>query len=78
MAMAQTIIDWSRCPMLESKPDLQGGAWVFRGTRVPVTAILNNLGEMSLGELSEEFPSVNRDQIASVLDFIARSAESRV
>ncbi len=71
--MAQTIIDWSRCPVLESKPDTQGGAWVFRGTRVPVTAILNNLSEMSLGELTEEFPTVDREQIAGVLDFIAQS-----
>ena len=61
--------------MLESKPDTQGGAWVFRGTRVPVTAILRNLSELSVTELSEEFPSVRRDQITGLLDFIARSAE---
>ena len=75
MAPAQTIIDWSRCPVLESKPDTQGGAWVFRGTRVPVTAILRNLSELSVPELSEEFPTVKRDQIAGLLDFIAQSAE---
>ena len=75
MAMAQTVIDWSRCPVLESKPDTQGGAWVFRGTRVPVTAILRNLSELSVTELSEEFLSVRRDQITRLLDYIARSAE---
>ena len=74
-AQAQTVLDWSRCPFLESKPDTQGGAWVFRGTRVPVTAILNNLGELSVGELAEEFPTVNPEQIKDLLDFIARSVE---
>jgi uncharacterized protein (DUF433 family) len=77
MAMAQTILDWSRCPVLESKPDTQGGAWVFRGTRVPVTAILRNLKDMTVPEMVEEFPTVRREQIDAFLDFIARSAEAR-
>jgi uncharacterized protein (DUF433 family) len=76
MAATQTLIDWSLCPALESKPDTQGGAWVFRGTRVPVTAILRNLSELSAGELAEEFPSVRPEQIAEFLEFLARSAAS--
>lgn len=75
VAMAQTILDWSRCQVLESKPDTQAGAWVFRGTRVPVTAILRNLKEMTVPEMVEEFPTVRREQINDLLDFIARSAE---
>jgi len=77
MATAQTTIDWSHCPVLESKPGTQGGAWVFRGTRVPVTAILRNLSELSVPELSQEFPTVRREEIEEVLDFIARSTETR-
>jgi uncharacterized protein (DUF433 family) len=77
MTAGTTLIDWSRCSVLESKPDTQGGAWVFRGTRVPVTAILRNIGEMSVPELSREFPTVQPEQITELLDFIARSAESR-
>jgi uncharacterized protein (DUF433 family) len=77
MATAQTIIDWSLCPALESKPDTQGGAWVFRGTRVPVSAILCNLGELSVAELAQEFPTVKPEQIAEVLGFLARSAAPR-
>ncbi|MGA1997106.1 MAG: DUF433 domain-containing protein [Bryobacteraceae bacterium] len=76
MATATTLIDWSRCSVLESKPDTQGGAWVFRGTRVPVTAILRNMSELSISELSQEFPTVGAGQIAELLDFIAQSAES--
>jgi uncharacterized protein (DUF433 family) len=77
MATVQTTIDWSCCTALESKPDTQGGAWVFRGTRVPVTAILRNLSELSVPELSQEFPTVRREQIAQLLDFIARKTEMR-
>ena len=76
MATAQTAFDWSHCPVLESKPGTQGGAWVFRGTRVPVTAILRNLNELTVPELSQEFPTVRREQIAGLLDFIAQSAET--
>ena len=77
MATLQTVIDWSRRSVLESKADTQGGAWVFRGTRVPVTAILRNLSELSVPELSQEFPTVRQEQISGLLDFIARSAEPR-
>jgi uncharacterized protein (DUF433 family) len=74
MAATQTVIDWSLCSVLESKPSIQGGAWVFRGTRVPVTAILRNLSELSVAELSQEFPTVRLEQITEVLEFVARSA----
>jgi uncharacterized protein (DUF433 family) len=37
------MLDWSKCTALESIPGKVSGAWVFRGTRVPVSAILKNL-----------------------------------
>jgi len=77
MATSQTLIDWSQCSALESKPDTQGRAWVFRGTRVPVTAILRNLSELSVRELTEEFPTVRLELITEFLDFLARSAAPR-
>jgi uncharacterized protein (DUF433 family) len=75
MPTGTTLIDWSRCSVLESKPDTQGGAWVFRGTRVPVTAILRNIGEMSVPELSQKFSTVRPEQITGLL---VHSAERRV
>jgi uncharacterized protein (DUF433 family) len=48
---------------------------VFRGTRVPVSAILKNLKHLGLDELVEDYPSVRREQIEAVLDFLARSAD---
>ena len=73
--MAQTVLDWAACPVLESVEGKLGGAWVFRGTRVPVTAVLSNLSEMSISEIEEDFPTVRHEQITGLLDFIARSAE---
>ena len=34
--------DWETCPAVERDPKY-GGAWVFRGTRVPVSALFENL-----------------------------------
>lgn len=69
------MIDWSHCSVLESVPGKVSGAWVFRGTRVPVSAILKNLKYLTLDELVEDYPSVRREQIGEVLDFLARSAD---
>jgi len=35
-------IDWSECPLVEVKPEVQSGAPVLRGTRMPVSAIVDN------------------------------------
>lgn len=67
--------DWSDCPVLESIPGKVSGAWVFRGTRVPVSAILKNLKHLTLDQLVENYPSVTRNQIEAVLDFLSRSAD---
>ena len=35
--------DWSTCAAVERDPQKVSGAWVFRGTRVPVSALFENL-----------------------------------
>jgi len=67
------MLDRSQCPVLESVPGKLSGAWVFRGTRVPVSAILKNLKDLTLNEVVEEDPSVTH--VRAVLDFVARSAD---
>jgi uncharacterized protein (DUF433 family) len=67
-------LDWSQCEAVERIPGKAGGAWVFRGTRVPVSAIFENLKCSSIEEVLENFP-VTRDQVQEVLDFAAKSAE---
>ena len=68
-------LDWSQCPAVESIPGKVSGAWVFRGTRVPVSAIFESLKSSSIEEVLENF-HVTRDQVQAVLDFAAKSAES--
>lgn len=68
-------LDWSQCPAVESIPGKVSGAWVFRGTRVPVAAVFENLKCSSLEEVLENFP-VSREQVQLVLDFAAKSAEA--
>ncbi len=65
-------VDWSQCPAVESVPDRVGGAWVFRGTRLPVATIIENLEELSVDEVIEQF-DVTREQVTAVLDFVAQS-----
>jgi uncharacterized protein (DUF433 family) len=67
-------VDWAECPVLESDPERVSGAWVFRGTRVPVSAILRNL-TLPMDELLENYPSISRSQIETVLDFLADAAD---
>ena len=65
-------LDWSQCPVVESIPGKVSGAWVFRGTRVPVAAIFENLKNSSIEEVLENF-HVTREQVQTVLDFAAKS-----
>lgn len=66
-------LDWSECPAVESIPGKVSGAWVFRGTRVPVSAVFENLKTSPLEEVLENF-HITRGQVQCVLDFAARSA----
>jgi len=46
-------LDWSQCEAVESVPGKMSGAWVFKGTRMPVQTVFANLeAGMSLGEIS--------------------------
>jgi uncharacterized protein (DUF433 family) len=69
------VLDWSQCPAVESIPGKVSGAWVFRGTRMPVETVFINLQDMSVEELIEEY-DVTREQIEAVLQFVARSTEA--
>ena len=69
------MIDWSTCPEVERDPARVSGAWVFRGTRVPVAALFENLeGGAQVSQFVEWFPGVSLDQVRAVLEHAARSA----
>ena len=68
-------LDWSQCPAVESIPGKVSGAWVFRGTRMPVTTVFENLeAGASIDDIIEWF-DLTRQQVTAVLDFAARSLE---
>ena len=69
------MMDWSQCPAVKSIPGKVSGAWVLKGTRMPVKTIFENLdAEMSIEEVMEQFP-VTREQIDSLMAFVAKSLE---
>lgn len=69
------MIDWSSCPAVERDSERVGGRWVFRGTRVPVAALFENLEDGALvSEFVEWFPGVTLEQARAVLEHAARSA----
>ena len=67
-------LDWSQCSAVESIPGKVSGAWVFRDTRLPVVTVIENLEDLSIDEVMEQF-DVTREQIAAVLEFVARSLQ---
>ncbi|MGD0009000.1 MAG: DUF433 domain-containing protein [Terriglobia bacterium] len=68
-------LDWSQCPAVESIPGKRSGAWVLKGTRTPLATVFENLQDMGVDELVEEF-GVTREQVQAVLEFAAQSAKT--
>lgn len=64
------MMDWSQCPVVERTPAKVSGAWVFKGTRVPVKSLFENLEDgATVDEFLRWFPGVTRDQVIAVLEF---------
>ncbi len=69
-------LDWSQCPAVESIPGKVSGAWVLRGTRMPVSVIFENLqAGANIDEIMEWFEGLDRGQIQAVIEFAARSLD---
>jgi len=69
-------LDWSQCAAVESVPGKLSGAWVLRGTRMPVATIFQNLeAGASLDDILCWFDGLDREQVKAVIDFAARSLE---
>lgn len=62
------MLDWSQYTAVERIAGKVSGAWVFRGTRVPVRALFENLeGGARIEDFVVWFPGVTRDQVLAVL-----------
>ena len=69
--------NWIDCPAVERNPGKVSGAWVFRGTRVPVSALFENLGDgAQLSEFVSWFPGVTLQQARMVLEHAAHTLEA--
>jgi uncharacterized protein (DUF433 family) len=74
--MAAGTLDWSQCPDVESVPGKFSGAWVLKGTRMPVSAIFENIeAGASIDDLLEWFDGLDREQVKSVIRFAGRSLD---
>lgn len=61
--------NWETCPAIERCPGKLGGAWVFRGTRIPVAALFENLKDgASVEQFLEWFPGVDLAAVEAVLE----------
>ncbi len=69
-------INWSQCPAVESVPGKVSGAWVLKNTRMPVSAIFENLeAGANIDEIMEWFHGLDRGQVQEVIEFAARSLD---
>ena len=68
-------LDWSQCPAVESIPGKVSGAWVFKGTRMPVSLVFENLEAGATIEEIMDWFHLTREQIVDVLEFAARSLD---
>jgi uncharacterized protein (DUF433 family) len=71
------MLDWSQCSAVERIPEKVSGAWLFKGTRVPVKALFENIeGGATIQEFLKWFPGVTRQQAEAVLEYTQKSLEA--
>jgi uncharacterized protein (DUF433 family) len=68
------MLNWNDCDAVDRSPHTVSGAWVFAGTRIPLTALFENLKDgASIDQFVEWFPGVRREQAIAVLKFIKQT-----
>jgi uncharacterized protein (DUF433 family) len=68
------MLDWSKCAAVERIAGKVSGAWLFKGTRVPVAALFENLEDgATVDNFLEWFPGVAREQVEAVLEHAEHS-----
>ena len=73
------MIDWNKCPEVEQSRDRVSGAWLFKGTRVPVKSLFENLEDgADIDDILEWFPGITRQQVRAVLEYASAGLEVAV
>jgi len=68
---------WKSCKAVERNPDVVSGVWVFRGTRVPVSSLFENLEDgAQVNDFIDWFPGVTEEQVREVLEYVTHSLEA--
>jgi len=71
------MLDWSSCSAVERDSQRVSGEWVFRGSRIPVATLFENLEDgVEITEFVALFPGVTLEQVRIVLDHAAKSLAS--
>ena len=74
--LGMATLDWSPCSAVESIPGKVSGAWVLKGTRMPVSAIFENLeAGASVDDIMQWYDGLNREQVKAVIEFAVRSLD---
>ena len=73
------MMDWGKCPAVESIPGKHGGEWLFTKTRVPVSAYFGNLAEgATTEEFLDWFEGVEEWQVKAVLEHVVENLDAKV
>ena len=71
--------DWSNCPAVESVPGKVSGAWVFKGTRLPLYALFENLAAgATIYDFIDWFGGVDESEVRAVLEHVALELRAKV
>ena len=65
------MIDWAKCPEVESVPGKLSGKLVFKHTRLPVAVLFGNLAHGATVKDVVEWYEADEKQLVAVLNFLA-------
>ena len=72
--LGEDMTDWHTCPAVERRPGKLGCVWTFTGTRVPVSALFENLESgATVEQFLEWFPGVDEWKVRAVLEHEAKA-----
>jgi uncharacterized protein (DUF433 family) len=76
LGVDMAVLDWSQCPAVERHPGKVSGAWILKGTRMPVAPIFENLeAGASIDDVLAWYEGLDRKQVQAVIEFAARSLD---
>lgn len=63
------MMKWQTCPKVSRNHQVVSGDYVFKGTRVPVRTLFENIEDgATVDDFLDWFPGVNRSQVEAVFE----------